>query len=269
MAAAIFVAMATSFSTRLWKALNSALGKGSAEELNDKLNALGADGSGAFTTLSVSGASSLADASASTLSVTDLTVDDGSVTFQFSTESSLTFSIVGDAGTKIVTTVTATAITETVTSATGEYSTVLTANLADSYSITDGVGDLIVFDTRTGARVLTLMGGVAADSVQVGGVASAKVGFYAVAPVTRATAFTQTYATADKTHANPTAAALTVTDGAGTNDGTIGAITADASVIAAVQELADQIAKLVADDADTKQLVNSVIDDLQALGLLS
>lgn len=32
--------------------------------------------------------------------------------------------------------------------------------------------------------------------------------------------------------------ALTVADGTGTNDGTIGAITGDASVIAAVQELA-------------------------------
>lgn len=35
--------------------------------------------------------------------------------------------------------------------------------------------------------------------------------------------------------------ALTVADGAGTNDNEIGAITADASVIAAVQELASQI----------------------------
>ena len=81
-------------------------------------------------------------------------------------------------------------------------------------------------------------------------------------------AYTQTYATADKTHANPTAATLTVSDGAGTNDGTIGAITGDASVIAAVQELADQINKLVADVADVKQIVNSVIDDLQTFGLV-
>lgn len=94
------------------------------------------------------------------------------------------------------------------------------------------------------------------------------VGFYGVAPATRPTAYTQTYSTADKTHAAPTAAALTVADGAGTNDGTIGAITGDASVIAAVQELADQINKLIVDHADTKQLVNSVIDDLQTLGLL-
>lgn len=41
-------------------------------------------------------------------------------------------------------------------------------------------------------------------------------------------------------------AALTVTDGVGTNDGTIGAITADASVIAAVQELAAKINAIIA-----------------------
>jgi hypothetical protein len=94
------------------------------------------------------------------------------------------------------------------------------------------------------------------------------VGLFGVTPATRPTAYTQTYATADKTHAAPTAATLTVTDGAGTNDNTIGAITADASVIAAVQEIADEINKLVADVADVKQLANSVIDDLQTLGIL-
>lgn len=40
---------------------------------------------------------------------------------------------------------------------------------------------------------------------------------------------------------NAAIASLTVTDGAGTNDGTIDAITGDASVIAAVQELAAKV----------------------------
>lgn len=104
---------------------------------------------------------------------------------------------------------------------------------------------------------------------KIGTATTQKLGFYNATPVVQPSAYTQTYATADKTHAAPTAAALTVADGAGTNDNTIGAITGDASVIAAVQELADEINKLVADVADTKQLVNSVIDDLQALGLLA
>jgi hypothetical protein len=93
--------------------------------------------------------------------------------------------------------------------------------------------------------------------------------WYEVSRATEASAYTQTYATADKTHAAPTAATLTVADGAGTNDNTIGAITADASVIAAVQEIADEINKLVADVADVKQVVNSIIDDLQALGIVA
>lgn len=120
-------------------------------------------------------------------------------------------------------------------------------------------GDLggIAFDTNDRAQV---RGNVIAGA--------ADLAFFGVTPVARPTAYTQTYATADRTHAAPTAATLTVTDGAGTNDNTIGAITADASVIAAVQELADEINKLVADVADTKQLVNSVIDDFQAFGLL-
>jgi len=61
-----------------------------------------------------------------------------------------------------------------------------------------------------------------------------------------------------------TAAALTVTNGAGTNDGTIGAITADASVIAAVQELAAQINKLVLDDAAIREKLSLTADETNA-----
>lgn len=50
-------------------------------------------------------------------------------------------------------------------------------------------------------------------------------------------------------------AALTVSDGTGTNDGTIGAITGDASVIAAVQELAAK--------------VNAILSALKAAGLMA
>jgi hypothetical protein len=84
-----------------------------------------------------------------------------------------------------------------------------------------------------------------------------------------APAITQTYSTADSTVATPTAAALTVVDGAGTNNGSIAAITDNASTIAAVQELADQINKLVADELNTRKVLNKVIDALQAHGLLS
>lgn len=121
-------------------------------------------------------------------------------------------------------------------------------------------------------------------------------GFFGTAPATQAGAYTQTYSTASKTVATLTtaaptaitAAALTVADGAGTNDGTIAAITNAANagsadvgpVIAAIQELADQVNKLVTDLTSVRtQLVaaqadilamkgndNALIDDLQRFG---
>lgn len=133
--------------------------------------------------------------------------------------------------------------------------------------------DDATFDDLTVSDDLTVGGdAVVTGAVEIDGALNhdgTTVGFFGVTPATRPTAYTQTYATADKTHAAPTAAALTVTDGAGTNDGTIDAITDNASTITAVQELADQINKLVADVADVKQLVNSVIDDLQILGIVT
>lgn len=148
----------------------------------------------------------------------------------------------------------------------------------------------------------------ASDSV---GGTSTTLGFFGVTPVARVSAYTQTYATADKTHANPTAAALTdssgvtpsgtlaaqtlptaLTHAVGTADGTVDDVTGsfDQTVLNnnfkelttaqsanlaqltvlrnAVASLAAQVNALVADVADAKQLVNSVIDDLQSYGLL-
>jgi hypothetical protein len=104
---------------------------------------------------------------------------------------------------------------------------------------------------------------------KIGTATSQKLGFWNATPVIQPSGYTQTYSTADKTHANPTAATLTVTDGAGSNDNTIGAITADASVIAAVQEIVDEINKLIADVADVKQFTNSILDDMQTMGLVA
>ncbi len=61
-----------------------------------------------------------------------------------------------------------------------------------------------------------------------------------------------------------TAAALTVADGAGTNNNTIETITADASVIAAVQELADEINKLVLDTAAIRAKLGMTADETNA-----
>ena len=113
------------------------------------------------------------------------------------------------------------------------------------------------------------------------------LGFFGVAPVARPSAFTQTYATADKTHANPTAVALTDNSAGAANttiqaipDPTDGPATADIlrDDLVAVHwpALRNNFADLAASDnaiivdlADLKALVNSIIDDLQAYGLLS
>lgn len=144
--------------------------------------------------------------------------------------------------------------------AAGTAYTITTSGAVAFSGVTTLTGNLAITDVNV---VLS-----ATTGTKIGTATTQKIGFFNATPVVQPSAYTQTYATADKTHANPTAATLTVSDGAGTNDGTIGAITGDASVIAAVQELADQINKIIVDHADTKALVNSVIDDLQALGLV-
>ncbi len=103
------------------------------------------------------------------------------------------------------------------------------------------------------------------------------VGFYNVTPVARPTAYTQTFATADDTHAARTA--LTMTDSTGsTPDNTVvalsvvggsGASTAqEGEINDNFSDVTDEINKLIVDLADTAELLNSVIDDLQANGIL-
>lgn len=102
-----------------------------------------------------------------------------------------------------------------------------------------------------------------------------KIGFYNATPIVRPSAYTQTFATADKTMAARTAATLTNNTG-GTVSTTLAAITAGAAytqadmtaVKNALASLADQVNKIRTDDLDTANVVNSLIDDLQALGLV-
>jgi hypothetical protein len=80
------------------------------------------------------------------------------------------------------------------------------------------------------------------------------VGFYGVTPATRPTAYTQTYSTASKTHA-----ALTV-------GADIAAFT-DPPSAAEMALLRTFVNALKADLTNVKQVLNSVIDDDQILGL--
>ncbi len=86
------------------------------------------------------------------------------------------------------------------------------------------------------------------------------IGFYGVTPVVRPTAYTQTYATASRTHSNPTATTVTVSVTQTTPWGYSAKAEAEAIVTA--------INALITDVANVKQVLNQAIDDLQANGLL-
>lgn len=129
-----------------------------------------------------------------------------------------------------------------------------TATFSDDLTLSDGA-DLILGST-TGTKI--------------GTATTQKLGFYNATPVVRQTAYTQTYATADKTHANPTATTLTAASG--TADGTVddvGGAFNQTTLNNNFKEMATGINALIVDVADIKQLANSIIDDLQAYGLFA
>lgn len=146
-------------------------------------------------------------------------------------------------------------------------------------------GTLAVTSTSTFTGGVTFNGGItmgdaknialnATTGTKIGTATTQKLGFYNATPVVQASAYTQTYSTADKTHAAPTAVALTVGTLTGTADGAMEVVGAtnggdvSGAIMNNEKELFTQINAAVADIADVKQLVNSVIDDLQALGLV-
>jgi hypothetical protein len=120
-----------------------------------------------------------------------------------------------------------------------------------------------VFKTTNAAEQLTILGA-----------GTQLLAFFGGAGQVQGTAYTQTYATADKTHANPTAVANAVGTLGGAANGTMEIVgnTMGGDVSGAImnnfQELFVQGNALVVDLADLKQLVNSVIDDLQGFGLV-
>lgn len=95
------------------------------------------------------------------------------------------------------------------------------------------------------------------------------VGFFGVTASAQAAAITQTYSTADRTHANFTSADLTgiTTSTTGSALAEPGAGYTQSELQQNFRRIQDQYNALRADVADLKQLVNSLIDDLQAYGL--
>jgi hypothetical protein len=133
-------------------------------------------------------------------------------------------------------------------SSAGQTALNLKANLA-APSFTGNItisANNIVTDTTTGMQVATG--------------ATQKLGFFGVTPVVRPTAITQTYSTATATHAAVTQLAAP----AGGTGATAGAYSTAANrdlMIASINAARTDI-------ANVKQVLNTVIDQLQALGLL-
>lgn len=86
-----------------------------------------------------------------------------------------------------------------------------------------------------------------------------KIGLFGVAAVARRAAYVQTYATALRTVNNPSAAAVSAT--ASTNVGPYGYAQAQADAVLAT------INQLVLDTRELRQVLNSLIDDSQAIGI--
>jgi hypothetical protein len=138
---------------------------------------------------------------------------------------------------------------------------IVTGLITANGGITMGDAKDIALNTTTGTKLGTST--------------SQKLGFFNATPIVQRSAWTQTFATADKTHAARTSAAITNNTG-GAVSTTLAAITAGAAYAQgdmtatknALASLADQVGKVRADLDDTAQALNALIDDLQALGLV-
>ena len=118
-----------------------------------------------------------------------------------------------------------------------------------------------------------------ATGTKIGTGATQKLGFFGATPVVQPSALTQTFSTADATHANRTATAHTY-PGSGNlfdavaadlliNIRTDSTANAVADTVVNIKSLADNLNQNIADLADTAAFVNSIADKLQDLGILS
>jgi hypothetical protein len=122
--------------------------------------------------------------------------------------------------------------------------------------ITVGDAKIIILNTTTGTKI--------------GTATTQKLGFFNATPVVQPSAYTQTYSTADKTHANFTSSDLTGITASTTGSALAepGAAYSQSTLQQNFRRIQDQFVNLRGDVADLKQLVNSIIDDLQSLGLV-
>jgi hypothetical protein len=114
---------------------------------------------------------------------------------------------------------------------------------------------------------------VIVDDLEVNGALNhdgTTVGFYGVAPATRPASYTQTYATATRTHSNLTSATLTDSTGGSANTSVEDVTAAHDQTILNnnFADLTTQINALRSDLENAKQVMNQILDDLQGNGLL-
>ena len=133
---------------------------------------------------------------------------------------------------------------------------------------TDGRRDI---DSIAGDN-LTLTGNLTVSGNTVlGNAATDTIGFYGATPVIRPSVYTQTYTTASKVIANPTSAVLTDST-TGTANTVVQEVTVAFSQAILNNNFADltaQINALRADSISNKNNITSLLDDLQALGILA
>jgi hypothetical protein len=149
-------------------------------------------------------------------------------------------------------------------------------NLADALSIESSAGDIVVLDTTTGTVVWNFSAAVRVNVLgdfQGGNATTDLVAFHGSTPTDQCAAYTQTFATADRTHSARTATVRTVGTLSGTANGAMESVgdTMAGNVGPAIsnnfQELFETLNALIVDVADTASVVNALVDDLQEKGL--
>jgi hypothetical protein len=142
---------------------------------------------------------------------------------------------------------------------------------ADASIYYDGT-DFVINPKEVGSGTLKLMGGLTMNAnniildtttgTKIGTGTTQKLGFYNSTPIVKPSAYTQTYSTASKT--NPTATAANLSTTATTQTTPYGF-----STQAQGDNIATQVNKMQTDYINLQKVVNALIDDLQALGLVA
>lgn len=141
--------------------------------------------------------------------------------------------------------------------------------------------NLVVNPKLVGSGALSILGNISlldfnvvlgtTTGTKIGTATTQKLGFWNVTPIVQPSAFTQTYSTATKTHAALTSATLTdsTTGTADTTVADVGAAFSQATLNNNFADLIAQINALRVDLVNAKGVINAIIDDGQAEGLLA